>query len=220
MPNNRFDQDISVPKVPFREAVRETPDHTANATVPLGLALGAGAVTLVGVGLICLGFELSARIAAAAAGIVTMAVLFEWLWRLQHDRMFWTIERIIGQDINQDGMVGQPRQVTHFELHSAPGAIAFGEIDLDPQLVIDWCQAARNQRSLAYSAWEPRFALPDGTKGRERYQAFRDWLVAQNIAEEAGGNVGLRVRWQSPKAAAFVSQFAQVAPGDGTPLLE
>ena len=204
---------------PFAHAKKETPDRTINAALPFGLALGAGLVTFIAVGLIVWGVRGKVQIAMIAAGAVMLLVMFWWIWLLWKEKLIWSIEQVFGTDINRDGYTGPP-QYTNFELQRGPGSIRFGTVGVPPQLVIDWCEAARNRESLAYSAWESRFALPDGTQGRERYQEFRRQLVKEGFAEEAGGNIGLRIKWRNPDAVAFVNGFANATPEDGTPLLE
>ena len=147
-----------------------------------------------------------------AAAVVWFSMLIDW------KALLFATEEITGLDLDGDGEIGQPS--THFELPTGPSSFRFGKLDLPPELVIAWCGAAWNRQSLSFAAWESRFALPDGTKGRKRYQEFRDWLIEEKYAEEAGGNIGLRPCWQNQEAVTFIGGFAQVRPEDGTPLLE
>ena len=112
MPVPRFDHDVPMPKVPFREARKETPDRTVNAALPFLLALGAGFVTFVGVGLIAIGWELPIRWPLVVAGFVTLAVMVWWLLALARDQLLWTVETITGIDVNQDGVVGEPKRIS------------------------------------------------------------------------------------------------------------
>ncbi len=148
------------------------------------------------------------------------AVLFLFRRVIVHE-LYMVFERITGQDLNQDGYVGEPpKQVTHYELNKGPHSFKVGEIEVEPQLLIDWCSAAMNQQSLSYTAWTNRFALPDGTQGRERYQEFRKHLVKEKYAKEVGGSVGLKILWGNSDAVQFIGGFANMEAAQGTPLLD
>ncbi len=201
-----------------REVPTRAPSIISDVLVPLLNALASALVVFLFIGAMTLQADVKIKIPVILAGLALAGVWFSHL-RAGWDRLLWSIEEITGADVNQDGQIGKP-SVTHFELPTGPQSFRFGEIRLPPELVIEWCQAAWNRQSLAYGAWESKFALPDGTQGRERYQQFRGWLVREGYAEEVGGNIGLRIRWRNPDALALISGFAGAMPEDGTPLLE
>ena len=206
-------------------AERSVHEPTGNPLQMVGvvpvLSVAAGVTVLLAGLLICWGMDWPWKAALVAAGV---AMLIPWLLflALYHDwiGLFHRVEVIVGRDITGDGVVGAPPQVTHFELPSGPRGLRIGEIDVPPPVLIAWCRAAASGQSLAYSVWIPQFSLPDGTGGRERYAAFRQWLISQEYAREAGGNVGLAVAFDNPEACDFVYGFARALPEDGRPLLE
>jgi len=108
----RFDHDLQVPRVPFREAEKRTADRTVNAGLPFALALGAGFVTFIAVGLIAIGLSLPVKWPLVTAGSVMLLVMAWWLLLLWKDDLLWTIEMITGLDVNLDGQVGEPKIIT------------------------------------------------------------------------------------------------------------
>jgi hypothetical protein len=209
------------PSVPpsFREAMRRSPDNTANGLLPIAHALGAGFVTFCGVGLISIGLGWPVKWPLIIAGAVMLIVMCLSGWWMVKNEVLWSVEKIFG-DLNKDGVIGQPIQATHFEVRTGPNSIRFGQVNLPPQLVIEWCRAAVSQKSLAYDSWIKKFALPDGTQGRERYAMFRAWLTEQGYAKDLGSNKGFNILWYNDEAVGFVNSFADFEPEDGTPLLE
>ncbi len=202
----------------FREATKRSPEHTLNAFLPVMLSFSVGLAAFVAVGLISIGWHWPVKVPLTAAGILMLLVMCAGGWWLVKDKILWTTEHIIGHVPSQEML--QPATVvkTYFGLRSG-GYVKYGEVDLDPALLIEWCRAACSNQSLAINRWKSQFALPDGTKGRERYEAFRDWLIGQGYAEDAGGNVGLRILWRNQDAVTFVAGFAEEEPENGTPLL-
>ena len=197
-------------RVPLR-----APTMHSDVGVPFLLSLGSGFFVFVVIAILLLAFDLKIVAAAALGGLAAAGIWFALvaLW----PRTLWATETITAPE-----PVPPPPTVvkTHYELPTGPNTVRIGEIDVDPELVIAWCQAACQNRSLAYTAWERKFALDDGTHGRQRYEAFRAYLVKEGFAEEAGGNVGLRVCWKDKDAVRFVKGFAVQSPAKTTPLLE
>ena len=216
-----FKSAVDKPLPAFKEAKQETPDYLGQTLAIVPLSMGVGLVVLIGGLLICWGFRVSGHGALIASGVIMSGAVVYAFLRIWADELYMSIETITGLDLNHDGHIGDPpRQTTHFDLPTGNNSVRIGEVDVPPKLLIDWCNAAWNRRSLSYTAWESRFALPDGTRGRERYQEFRAWLVKQEYAEEVGGNVGLRVRWKNDDAVTFVAGFADMDAARDTPLLD
>lgn len=202
----------------FREAKRYTPQRDGARIIAEIVAVGLLLFLLLATAAsIAWSFPWKwALLAGTSGAFVLFVVVVSYAFR---ENLLWIVEEVIGYDANQDGHVGPPVEV-HYTLEKGGGMLRLGQIDVNPQLLMDWCKAASEGRSLAFAAWEQRFALPDGTQGRERYTHFRNWLVHEGFAEEAGGNVGLRIRWNNADAVDFVGGFAQMTPGDGQPMLE
>lgn len=210
---------------PGAEVKRRVPIRAPSIGADVGpvfcWALGSGFFAFLLAAFVSLAIKQPLWGALVWAGLVAAGVWFSMLvdWRA----LLVATEDITGLDLDGDGYSGEPEMPqpsTHFTLPTGPGSVRMGELDLAPELVIDWCHAARNGYSLSFTSWQGRFALPDGSQGRERYQEFRTWLVKEKYAEEIGGNVGLRIRWQDQDAVRFISGFATTRPEDGTPLLE
>ena len=204
------------------KATRETPAPASNAVsiflVPwwAGVAVFVALFLFVGGILVCVKFPLLG-VPSMGMGLVMLWALFWWL---PHQPAFmWIRERVSQRDINQDGYIGAPPQVTAFELHEQGGGIKIGQLRVEPELVRDWCLAAVNGESLSFAAWSNRFALPDGTQGRERYTEFRNLLVGRGFVKDRGSQ-GLRVDWQNTDAVTFVSQFSEIDVSEGVPMIE
>ena len=210
----RFDQGIDAPNIAFKKATRKTPDRVGNLLILLaGCAIATAALTLC-VALFCWENHPAFQTAGLVGAVLICATMY---WFFTNTQLWQTVETIEGHDLPAAAQAGQS---THFNLPSGPHTLKMGDIEIEPQLLIDWCDAAWNRRSLAFGVWERRFALPDGTKGRREYQAFRDELVKLQYAEEVGGNVGIRPKWSNPEAVTFIGGFAQIDASQGTPLLE
>ena len=203
----------------FREAKRYTPQVAGSRIVAELVAVGLFLFLLLATAAsIAWSFPWKWALLAATTGAsLLFVVVLGYAFR---ENLLWIVEEVIGYDADQDGHIGQPPVEVHYTLEKGAGMLRMGQIDINPALLMDWCRAASEGRSLAFAAWEQRFALPDGTQGRERYTHFRNWLVHEGFAEEAGGNVGLRIRWQNQDAVAFVGGFAQMTAGEGAPMLE
>jgi len=102
-----------MPRVPFREAKKRTPDRTINALVlPFGMALAAGMTTFVGVGLIAIGCKLPVKWPLILAGVVILLVMvigFIWLFKKE---LIMTVETISNRDLDGDGVIGEPEPQT------------------------------------------------------------------------------------------------------------
>jgi len=203
----------------YREAKRYTPQVAGSRIIAEIVAVGLGLFLLLATAAsIAWSFPWKwALVAATSGAFVLFVVVMTYAFR---ENLLWVVEEVIGYDANADGHVGEPPVEVHYTLEKGKGMLRMGQIDINPALLMDWCRAASEGRSLAFAAWEQRFALPDGTSGRERYTHFRNWLVHEGFAEEAGGNVGLRIRWDNADAVDFVGGFAQLTPADGQPMLE
>lgn len=201
--------------VPFSNAKRWTP-RGENVSIIVNITMAGLAVFLICGVLLSIGFKFPLRYSLGWAGIATVVLFLAVVVFVFFDELLWGIEEITGVDHNRDGSVG-PKQTTHYQLQTGPGTWKLGEIDVKPELVIAWCQAAFRRQSLSFDTWAPRFALPDGTRGREEYAAFREQLASEGIIKEVGGNVGCkptRIGWE------WIAGFAQMTPADGTPLLD
>ena len=199
----------------------------ANIQTWPALAFGVGMVVLAAGLLIAWGTgmvrnEHPTGWALVVSGISIFLMLPYCLFRSDLVDVIRTMETQYNIDLDGDGVVGEPpiMQVTAYELKRGSGNILLGELPFPPELVMEWCKAAVNHQSLSFAAWSGKFALPDGTRGRQRYTAFRDHLSARGFVRDVGGNVGLRVCWNNPDAVAFVQEFATLAAGDGRPLIE
>lgn len=98
------------PSQAVTEAVRETPVSSAasslesNFKTPLAIALTSGAFTVAG-SLFIFRFDLM----SGALPLATVVTIGTWFWQVKDDRFLKrTFERIIGQDIDGDGYVGEP----------------------------------------------------------------------------------------------------------------
>ena len=208
----KLDSDTAWPQ--YKEATRETPDHARNIWVVFVMAFGSGITVMFGAWLIALGAGTDKGTALVLGGVATLVVWFIWL--LRSDAVIWTIETVTGHDVNRDGSIGEPQgTMTQITLPTGPNSMKIKEQPYSPALLSDWATAAWNRGSLSFATWRDRFALPDGTKGDERYRSFRDWLQEQGYIEEVGGNVGVRVRWKNPEAVQFIGGLAHM----DTPLL-
>ena len=203
----------------YREAKRYTPQVAGSRIIAEIVAVGLLLFLLLATAAsIAWSFPWKwALVAASSGAFVLFVVVISYAFR---ENLLWIVEEVTGYDANADGHVGEPPVEVHFTLQKGAGMLRFGQLEIDPTLLMDWCRAATMGQSLGFAAWEQRFALPDGKKGRERYTAFRDWLVHERFAEEAGGNVGLRIKWQNADAVAFVGGFAQMTADEGAPMLE
>ena len=208
--------------LPYKSSEKYTPAGNPIQNVGAILLLSAGVVVIVlllGL-LICVSMEWPLRFIPCGAGVALLAL---WVMLLamyrEWPKLFFTLEQTIERDINQDGHIGPPPQRTTIELPAGPNRLRIADFAIEPELLMEWCRAAVNRESLAINAWIARFSLPDGTQGRQRYEAFRAKLIYHGIAEDAGGNVGLRVRWNDDAAFNFVSRLANMAAEDGRPLI-
>ena len=195
------------------KATREEPTGSLrNAAIVFILSLGSGVTVYVGTAMICWGAGWDSAPAKIASGI---AILVVWGWFLFQyvPDLLWTIERVTKRDFNKDGFTGPP-SVVQYELRPTANTTWLGELVVRPFLLRDWCMAARNGNSLAFDHWATRFALPDGTRGREQYARFRRALVEQELARKVGGNVGIEL---TGKGWMFVDSF--LASDEGTTLL-
>src|SRR5512139_3817017 len=123
---------VHKPPIPsFREATKRSPEGTANALLPIAHALGAGFVTFCGVGLISIGVGWPVKWPLIAAGSAMLLVMCLSGWWMVKNEVLWSVEKILGDDINKDGSVGQPIQATHFEIATGPNSIRFGQVNLD-----------------------------------------------------------------------------------------
>ena len=186
------------------------------------LALVSGAVVYIGVGMFCIAFDATAKAAQIGAGAAILVVWASFLWRYLLDDLwddfFFNIERHTGTDLNQDGTIGAPEQWSVIRMATSNNSYMLDRLQVAPDLLRDWCYAALNGGSLSYTAWQDKFALPDGTRGQERYQEFRQYLASRGYIKEVGGNVGCRVDWQNPDAVRWVNAMAHTEPTDWTPL--
>lgn len=208
---------IASPNVTRNVPIR-APSIRADVGVAFAWAMGSAFFIFVLLGIYALLNDGSGWVALFWAFVVATIVWF--LLMLDWKSLILAIEEET-HDLNGENAIGYiSPPATHYSLPAGPGSFKFGEVDIEPALLIEWCQAAWERRSLAISTWQDRFCLPDGTRGRIRYEAFRDWLVTQGYAETVGGNVGLRPCWNNQEAVTFIGGFAQANPAEGTPLLE
>ena len=218
---SKFDSEVRAPAFAFKEATRTTPEYLGKTLIIVPLAAGVGLVVLIGWWFICLGLGWTKTDALFWAGLTMIACVLFSFYRVWKDELYNAVEEIFGHDLDGDGYIGAPpKQITHYELNRGGNNFRVGEIEVEPQLLIDWCTAAYHRRSTAYELWEHRFALPDGTQGRKRYQQFRDHLVKEKFAKEVGGSVGLKIAWGNPEAVQFIGGFADMDVSQGTPLLD
>ena len=210
----KFDSDTAWQ---FKEAVKESPDRPRNIWLVFAMSLGSGATVMIGSLLIIAGIDGDGHHALVAGGLAT---LFVWAWWLfKADALVFTFEKITGHDLNRDGSIGEPQaqnQKTYIELPLSATQRLIIELDASWELVQDWCITAANGGSLSYASWEPRFALPDGTEGRERYSQYRQQLVSRGLAREKG-NAGLKF---TRNGWLFVEAMTELDAGTPTALLD
>ena len=206
------------PKVPFKEAKRHTPAGGQNLLLIVQAAVFSGVIILAGSLLICWGAQLPARYALISTGGSTILLLLAGLSIAVRDDWMWQVEEVTGFDLNTDGAIGQPvKHETHYDLKLAAGHYIRGVLPVADDVLIEWSRAAITGGSLSYATWTEKFALQDGTQGREHYGLFRQELVKQGLANEVGGNVGLKL---TKKGRAVIGGFAEATPNDATPLLD
>lgn len=74
------------------------------------------------------------------------------MWRARRDHWMWVIERAWNLDINNDGVIGNPRGVP-LKIHMTQGNTGvFDELPFADRLPL-LARAVRNGRPLTYSAW-------------------------------------------------------------------
>ena len=184
---NKFEQyqPLALPKtpgIPFKEASKETPAFTTEAIkVAIALPLGAGLVIFISVLSFAIGVNWSPawRPAAAIAGLVMFGLGVYWAIQ-GAEGVMWQSEKIIGQDLNSDGYIGQPPQPRHLliqsyhEGRSGFDRHSFTGIPENDRVLIEWIDDALSGRSLAIEKWEPLFGhtYPNGIK-TSNYMMFK-----------------------------------------------
>ncbi|NIV31788.1 MAG: hypothetical protein GWN58_20570 [Anaerolineae bacterium] len=182
----RLDHDVKAQAgFAFKEARKETPALGQTLAI-IPLAMGVGFVVLFGAALVCLGLKMNARGSLVLGGAAMIgAVLFLFRRVIVHE-LYMVFERITGQDLNQDGYVGEPPK-TSITFQASERTSWMAELPASPALILEWGEAALSGRSLGYRQWGKRFAmLPDGSDGAQRYSEFRDALVRGMLAVERG----------------------------------
>jgi len=207
----KFDSDITFP--PYKEATKETPDHPRNIWLVFAMSLGSGITVMFGAWLIALGAGTDKRTALVLGGLATLVVWFVWM--LRSDAVIWTVETVIGHDINRDGAIGEPQSVS-YDIPLSTTQRIMGELSVSDVVLREWCRTAIGGGSLAYRHWEPRFQTPT-MSGRDAYAQFRAQLVGRKLAVEKGSNVGLKL---TRNGYIFAAAFAEMDESDATPLLD
>lgn len=104
---------------------------------------------------------------------------------------FRTKERIVGPAPEAAAL---PPVINKLDwiVQTPSGQYYLGEFDLPQSLILEWCTAAVEGRSLAIGNWAPRFALPNGQGGEARYQQFLDQLAKgeNRVVQNKGGSAG------------------------------
>lgn len=207
---------LQPPDAAGMEAERRTPAYGLQAVATAsGFTLSAGVLAGLAGLLFCWGTEADAKLALAFAGVVMFLAGLWFYWMA--DRMVWIEETVRRVDLNRDGYIGPPPPVVnqvHYTLETRPGHHIRGMLPVSDELLKEWCEAASQGQSLSITYWTPRFALPDGTHGREEYETFRQAAIRQGLAKDVGGSVGLRLTGDGWK---FVSELLGAEP---VPLLE
>ena len=199
----------------FKQATRYTPQ--ADSPLIVARIIGLGAIvflSLSSAASFAFGFPWKWAVLFTASGttILFLAVL---AYAFSND-LLWIVEEVFNYDRDGDGVIGPPViNNTHFSLPVGPHTEKLGTVNVDPALLIDWCRAAANNESLSFASWQDRFALRDGSQGRERYADFRDWLIARGYASGASSRTGMRIAWENEEAAAWIKGFADQDPGGG-----
>ena len=185
---SKFDQEVRAPSVAFKKATRSTPEYLGQTLAIIPLALGVGAVVLIGALLVCWGFRIEARAALpAAGGIMILAVLFAF-WKTFADELYMAVEEILGHDLNDDGYVGAPPQVQEFNYQQSERTSWRASLPAPEPVIRDWARAALSGGdSLSYAAWQKRFSTrPNYGDGVDNYRRFRQALVQAGWAVEQG----------------------------------
>lgn len=186
----RFDETVTSTSstgragAPFREARRETPapDAWRSSGVLLVLCGSAGAVVFLGVGMISAGLGWPVKVALVAGGLATLIVFALMLLNLR--ALLYTVETIVGHDLNRDGAVGpvgpvgpQVLQVTltdpeakQVRYMTLPGVTAEQLVELAEGIV--------DGRPLTEAAWTGR----GRTFSKKQLQEVRSELVARGLA--------------------------------------
>jgi hypothetical protein len=86
-----------------------TPSFESDFIVPAAQALLSAIVAAIVTGLLAWCLDWNGKTVPIAFG-VTLAVT--WLWRMRvSDALLWQFERLVGHDVNHDGVIGQPGTV-------------------------------------------------------------------------------------------------------------
>lgn len=203
----KLDTDFAGPMhmpVHFTEAIKSTPAFTRQAVVTV---LGLTGAAAMGLAFVFFFFAVAAastipfRVAAIGAGLGSFMGLMVSLNIFE--RMAIQTERISNTPPEARELAPVDPQ-TSWVLITGPNTRIMGQFNVPPTLLTDWCQAAYNSQSLAYAAWVPRFCQEFGGRGRDKFEEFRAEWIRRELAEDAKGNVGLRLT--DPLGWAFVEQ--------------
>jgi hypothetical protein len=162
-------------RAPARESKIES-----EVLVPLFLTGISAAVAMLAVGLGCLIFNWPLDSILIAGGVTLLGM---WLWRgvLRSEALLWTRERITQHDINGDGQVGKPHDVTLFDTQNwapparraqpAVGGTATKRA-LSAFVVTCYVMGQTSERAHGIRPWQ-----------RGRYKDFRDALLRLGLAQ-------------------------------------
>ena len=209
----RFDQNVNAPSIAFKEATRRTPDRAGN--ILIWLAFAGGTIVLY---IICVAMITSKHEYMNWAGWLSLLTVVGVVILVVVDRdQVRTFEKIIGHDLDGDGYVGTPPQMS-IEVQHNERQTSFMDLPGPPQAIIAWSRAAVSGHSLAYENWEPLFGsymTPMGKK-IELYRAFRQVCAGRGyIIEQGTHSCDL-----TEDGKDFFANLATKTIHDATPLLE
>jgi len=155
---------------------RDTPVGMWPVWAVLALSVGSGVVVFIGAALLALAFQLTIRIAAAAAGVAVLAVWFLWVARI--DRIFWARERVRPAAVPTFQQTG-PTPVVQVEVSDvARQRWAFMDLPGDDLQLQHLARGLAAGRTLSEGEWSGRGRLYT----RREFRALRGEFLERGLA--------------------------------------
>lgn len=196
--SEKFNQGLSIPKtpgVPFKEAIKEVPSYTGSAIrATVGMSFAAGIVFIVATVFLCIAFQWQVRVAFAVGGVAMFVVAIYWF--SQGQSLMWQREEIIGQDINNDGFIGQPQLppashvVVEAQAEDGSNSWVIAKLPGDKRVICAWIKSAIERQSLAVELWEPQFGDTFSRSGQKIpiYTIFKQVLRDRGYLIDRGSH--------------------------------
>lgn len=159
------------------------PNLAGDLLVPLGQATVTGllAGTLLSLALVGLNFPAPAWHVWIGASL--LATTCSWVVLLvEHRRLLWRVETLVGYDLNHDGVVGSPeKRRLEVELHAGRSTVFVGSdfLEMDDDHLLAFATGLSRGNGLAEGDWgKNRRAFPGGIND---FRAFRARLLAAGL---------------------------------------